>query len=331
MKTRLLIFAVIFSILRPSISYAKILVSFKGQIDLPQKQFDFLLNFPPKTADVTNSVSFHAQQISEKDYHFSLDINHLWTPFFDLLSKVESSVELFYQDEMLSSSGSGGLRGKVWSEYSLVDYKPVRELSGQFEVKDKRLYLTSLNFGNMACRGYVDLVSPYKLDVAVGLSFVDMNDFLDFWIRGNDYEASGTVSGEIRISGALNRLLLKGSLQSYNGFIQDLEYNSISLNAEGVYPRIQVAPSLMTQSNGTSFILEGAFDLSDQANFKKQIQALTFSPVVRNSASESEWTIKRISQEDTSTAIKYRLRKNEGMGSSVDGSDMLGIERTVEF
>ena len=44
---------------------AKIIVSFEGQIDLSQKQFNFLLDFPPQTTDVRNSVFIQAQKISE--------------------------------------------------------------------------------------------------------------------------------------------------------------------------------------------------------------------------------------------------------------------------
>ena len=41
------------------------------------------------------------------------------------------------------------MHGEIRSRYSLVDYKPIRELSGQFEIKDGRVSLTSFSFGNL--------------------------------------------------------------------------------------------------------------------------------------------------------------------------------------
>lgn len=345
LKVFLVLCVSLLSISHPS--FAEELFSFQGQIDFSQKQFHFAVTFPsltpsetgPSSLDGRQSVVFNAVQISKSDYRFFLDVDHVRTPLFDLLSKIESSVEVV-------SGGQGAvpvarrlwmdktvLRGKIWSRYSLVDYHPIRELLGQFEIKDGRLYVDALSFGNVSCRGEIGLSKPYPLDWVVSLDHVDMRDFLSFWSMGKKYEAAGSVSGRIKISGSLGRPALNGNLESRDGFIGDLEYNSILLNAGGIYPKIEVSHSSVSKTDGVSFLLSGAVDLSDQENFKKQVMALKFSPLVSESLSGREWTIKRLQKEGASTTeLKYLFQKRNDMNISLPlESDMFGFEQSVEF
>jgi len=197
-------FLVILIALVPKLSFAEKVFSFKGQIDLSKNEFTIVLDL-----DEESSVAATARRISETDYRFLVDIEHLKTPLFDLLSKIESSVEIISNknssEKMFVNTV---LKGKVWSQYSLINYKPVRELSGSFEIKDQRLYLTELSFGSLNCNGYIDLVQPYKLNLSLNLSDVSMSDFLNFWSTNTRYESSGAVSGEIKASGTLDNLAL---------------------------------------------------------------------------------------------------------------------------
>lgn len=324
-------------------SSAGTLFSFQGEIDFSQKRFVCALNFPSGVSESAvspppRSVVFNAQKISDKDYRFSLDIEHLRTPFFDLLSQIESSVELLApqtpgKDGSVAAVRPPALRGEIRSRYSLIDYKPIRELSGQFDVTDGRFFLRALSFGNLLCEGSVDLVSPHKVDLTMSLNHVGMEDFLSFWMGGRKYDASGTVSGRISVLGTLERPVLKGALESRGGTIGTFVYDSIYLNAQGVYPELEVVNSTVSPRDGMSFVLDGPVDLSDGENFQKQITALTFSPLTSESPLGREWTIKRLKEKgSSSTQIKYLLRDGDRLPSSSSGpSGMVGFERTVEF
>ena len=322
---------VIFVITLPKLSFAEKVFLFEGQIDFESNEFSIVLDLGEES-----SLTAKAQRTSEKDYHLSLDIEHVKTPLFDLLSEIESSIEIVNRKDNTDVKFSDAiLRGKVWSQYSLVDYKPINELSGRFEIKDKRVYLMALSVGNLTCEGYVDLTAPHNLDITLDLAGVDMHDFLNFWAKDKEYESSGAVFGEIKASGTLGRLALKGSLESRHGFVQKLDYDIIVLNIEGIYPHMQITHSTISKSDGVSFSLDGPFNLSDKANFKKQIKALTFAPLVSDSGSELEWTIKRLNPGGSGTTeLKYHFKKGDalGIGSSADDKiDMLGIERTKKF
>ena len=325
------IFLVFLIGLMPKLSFAEEVFSFEGQVDLLKNEFNIVLELDEKS-----SVAATVNRISETDYRFLVDINHLKTPLFDLLSKIESSVEIINTNDSSKEMFSNiTLKGKIWSQYSLINYKPVQELSGSFEVRDQRLYLKKLAFGSLICNGYIDLVQPFKLNMSVDLMDVGMSDFLNFWSTKMQYESSGAVSGKIKASGTLDNLMLKGNLKSRNGFVQKLDYDVISLNIEGIYPYMQIAQSTISKSDGVSFTLDGPFNLSDRAHFKKQIKALTIAPLVSESGSVREWTIKRHDQEEFGmTELKYRLRKGDALGigtSASDEADMFGFERTQKF
>ena len=315
----------------PKLSFAEKAFSFDGQVDFSKNEFNIVFDLDEKS-----SVVATARKISETDYQFLIDIEHVKTPLFDLLSKIESSVEVIDGDNASQASPAKAmLQGKIWSQYTLIDYKPIQELSGGFKIEDQRLHLTELSFGKLKCDGYMDLVQPYKLNLSFNLFDVDMNDFLNFWNTNATYESAGAVSGKIKASGTFDNLALKGSLQSRNGFVQKLDYDLISLNIEGIYPHMRIAHSTVSKSDGVSFTLDGPFNLNDRKHFKKQIKALTIAPLVNDSGSESEWTIKRLNLEDSGvTEVKYHRRKGDLLGtgtSASDEADMLGFERTQKF
>ena len=331
MRAKVLVVGCVLTLLFVPCAFANVVVIFHGQVDLAQKQFDVTLDFPhlPESLPSENkqsSVAISGVKVSDTDYRFSLDIDHLRTPIWDLLSKIESSIAI---DPQVAGKGIPAVRGEIWSQNSLIDYKPIRELTGRFEVRDGQLLLRSLSFGNLSSQGSVGLVYPYKMDLKVLLHEVAMEDFLNFWMGSNEYKSFGTVSGEIAVSGTLDRIGLKGSLESHDGYVEKLEYNSIYLNAQGVYPQLSIGQSTISKADGLSFAFSGPVDLSDQENFTKQIGALVLSPLVSDSASEREWTIKRLNQPNSgATEIKYLLRKED---KSEGASGMLGVQQTMSF
>lgn len=324
-------FLIILVVSIPQLSFAEEVFTFKGQIDFSRSELNIILDFNDQS-----SVAATAKKISETGYQLLLDIKHLKTPLFDLISKMGSSVEIISKKNHSKLPLADSIyRGSVWSQYSLIDYKPVQELSGNFEIKGQRLQLTELSFGGLLCNGYIDLVQPYALDMVVNLSNIGMKKFLNFWGASKKYDSSGTVSGEIKASGTLKDLALKGNLEGREGFVSKLNFDIISLNIEGTYPHMQIAQSTISKSDGVSFTLDGPINLSDKANFKKQIKALTLAPLVSDTGLVREWTIKRRNLEESGmTEIKYRFRKGDalGIGTSVeDEADMFGFERTRKF
>lgn len=305
-------------------AFAQEILTFHGDLDFTQSDFRLFVKFGEN-----DFIQASAKQLKDSDYHVKLNVEHLKTPIFDLSSEIESLIAV------LNSENASGkkLKGRLWSNYSILNYKPIRELSGNFEIDGKRVHLREVIFGSIRCSGYIDFLDPFKVDLDFDLSSIGMEDFLAFWTGSEIYEASGDVSGEIYVTGSLKQPVLRGNLLSNNGLIKPLKYQTMKLNIEGLYPRMQILQSYISQSDGLSFSFNGPIDLSDKTNFKKQIKALSIVPLVQNTEDRIEWTIKEFGEEEgSSTKIKYlKIKNQDDTRFSQENGDILGVERSVDF
>jgi len=304
-------------------SAASDLFMFNGEISLLEKQIGNFFIFSD-----TSSLGMKINKVSEDEYNFNFSIKHWITPFFDLSSEIQSLVNLNAKDENRNKY----IHGQLFSNYSLVDYKPISELSGVFSIQNDKIHLESLSFGQILCNGQIDLFYPYNVDLVVTLSPIKMKSFLSLWMKGADSDSSGFVSGEIKVLGSLPKLYLAGNLASHDGHIEKLKYNTFLLKIKGIYPQMEIFDSSVSQREGMSFSFKGAINLGDSKNFRKQIKKLTISPVIAESNLKKEWTIRSLEQKDSGkTEIKYFLRKKKEGSSSPEASGVLGLERSIEF
>ena len=309
-----------------SFSWAETDCSFSGEINFVQKSMNALLDFKDN-----GDMRIDLKGVEENRYCTFLVFNHVHTAFFDISSEITSELSIKQSPD---HPGKKFYVGKIFSNYSLLDYKPVSELSGRFEIQNNRLSVPFLTFSNMNVEGYLDLEFPYNLSFFLRIASMDMDDFLNFWVRNKNYDSSGEVFGTIKATGKLSRLFLEGEFKSYDGFIKALKYNMIQLKIKGFYPKMQIYDSTLSKMDGMSFAFSGPFNLGDKGNFKKQIKALTLAPIVHNDDQELEWTIKRLrdKEDGSSFELKYLLRQDKAKGSGDENeSGMLGVEKEIQF
>lgn len=316
--------AVIICLSFQAIVSAEQLFVFEGNVDFRQQEMKVKVDISPE--ETINAV---LKKSKDRKYYLKFDLNHVNFYDYDLSTEIESIFEFKETTHLLPEV----LVGKVWSNYSVVDFKPVKELSGTFKVGNNHLVLNDISFGSLDCSGYIDLEAPHKLDLSLAVNLMEMKDFLKFWMRNKDYDSAGQVAGIIRATGSMDRLNLKGNLESYDGFIKDLTFDSLVLNIEGVYPDLLIDKSSnLSRGDGVSFTFDGPINFEDRTNFKRQLKSLNFSPLVKESSSQKKWTIKRHKEGGSNSAeLKYFIRK-EGDGSQNDDeSALFGIERSLEF
>ncbi len=305
--------------------FAQKICPFKGHIDFVKKE----LRLDVQTGH-QEAVSLNIVQASPDNYQLHLSLDHLRFPGFDISTQLQSLFSVVVDQKRRLA-----LRGAVLSQYTLINYKPVQELSGNFRIKDRVLFLESVSLGGVTAQGTVELSAPFKVNLSMGLSNIPMSDFLKFWGADEHVRSQGEVNGDIRIQGAIDNPLLRGSFTTLDGMVQDLAYDTIVLNVEGVYPLMQVKKSSVAKSDGMTFNLEGTFDLANREHFSNQIAALKKLPVVSQDHSTLEWTLKRHNEEDQSktTEFKYFLRKanNNATTAPKETSDLLGVERSIHF
>lgn len=310
----------------PAFSEVKVLFPFQGEIDFRQKRF--LLSMTSANKD---SVSLDISQHSASEYNVLINIDHFKTSIFEISSVFECPLNMTYD----ADKNLAGLRGKLWSKYTLIDYRPVRELSGQFEFKDRTLFLSSLNIGSLTGQGFIKFAEPYTMNLVLKLEEIDAQEFLNFWMKDNSAPVSGKFSGQTVLSGSLNRLQVRGNFVGYNGVIKDSAFDNLQINFEGIYPTVTLVNSTGIKPDGMPFTITGIMDLSDRSDFGAQFRALSKQPIVEQEGENLEWTFKRMRSEPgsgTTTELKYMKKKGTGdTGITSDEDAMLGVERSIPF
>jgi len=325
MLKKIILFLLLIDLWAPKTSFAKDRFPFQGQIDFRQKEFFLRL-----ILDENSFFSIKVRPKNENDFLFVLNSDHWTTSFMTLSTVIDGNVKI---EEM--PEGRCSFTGQMASHYTQVNYKPIDEMVGNFLISDNTIFIQSLSFGTkIEGRGVIVLRTPLSLQLSIRLNEVAMEDFLWFWTRGQSISSNGYVSGEIKVNGSFDRVTLKGELSSYDGRVQDFTYDSIVVNAEGIYPIINLYNSTVTEANGFTFTIDGSLNLEEKNTFPQQIIALTKAPLVTEDPSKLEWTFKRIQKEHDKgkTELKYLLRKDSpGSIADPEQSDMLGIERSIGF
>lgn len=324
MPLRIIVCLAYFLVLSPFVCSSAQQFPFNGEIDFTSRTVK--LNFDYGKQTVFNVV---VSGKSDQVYQFDLDIEELHTALFDISTQITGQLECAVN----SQNNRRYLNGKLESQYTLIDKKPVREMSGKFLIENSVLTLNTIMFADLALSGVIGLNYPYTHDLSLILSSVPLDKFLNFWIKNKTFSSEGLLSGEIKAKGDVTQVSLRGSLDTYNGFIKTLPFDKIHLNIEGVYPQMVISNSMLSKAGGLSYIFQGPFDLSNNKGFKKQIEKLTIAPLIDESGSNLEWTIKRIENEDSSTTELKYLRRNEGnIGlDKVDTGGILGVEHKMKF
>ena len=319
-----LLFFFLFGFWLPQASFALETYPFRGQIDFLHQKIKLTLGEKDK-----GSMALELMVLPDHHYQLQLNLEHLKTSFFEISTQLEGSLGLVESADKKERL----LQGQISSRYSLFNRKPMGEFAGSFQIKKHTLYLPAASVAGINVNGSIELIFPYKMNFAFQFNEMPMADFLSIWVDNPDLRAQGEVSGAIQVAGSLNQLMLKGSLNAYNGIVEELAYDSIVLSAEGPYPVVKLVKAIVTQSDGMSFNLDGNIDLSNRQHFQEQIQALTKSPLVKEGDSQWEWTIKRRGNEDASTSeLKYFLQKKDSQQNPLkESSDVMGVEQKIKF
>ena len=297
---------------------------FHGDINFLQKKLNIVLE-----KDDRRFVSAEFVFLAQDNLLFRLNLEHLQNSLFEISTQLDGTVKLSESPDQKGSI----LRGQIASQYSLINYKPVSEFSGAFEIKDGKLSLSDLSMGGARLDGVWDLNFPFPLDLSLQLNEIPLKNLIAVWLDDPEIEARGGVSGQLQISGVLPSPSIQGRLVTYEGLAGDLRYKSIVLNVEGQYPFIKLMNSVVIPEEGMPFNITGRIDLSNRNHFKKEIEFLTKSAVVNVGISEWAWTLKQnLREEDLSSEFKYFSRKKESQDNPLkEESDLLGVEQKIKF
>ncbi len=313
----------LFALLLCAEARAEHVYPFAGRLNLQDRNFSLAIKL-----DRDAALNLKVDHQENNTYKAVLDVQSLHTPFFDMTTEIQSVIEIHAQKDQVT-----GLTGLFWSQYSLIDHKNVPELSGRFELRDALVRVDDLVVGDFRAEGSVDLLAPHALDATVSFDGIDIAYFLD-WLSGEKkkFTGSGSISGEVDLDGTPARLGLRSTVTSDGGFIEDLPYDRMVLQLQGIYPLIEVTDSTITKTNGFSFNLDGAVDLSARDDMAAQIASIKTVPLVSENKSQSQWVLKSVRIDGDAAETQYFMKKDKGVSlSGEDEHGVFGVERKIGF
>ena len=268
MKQKILVFILTSLSLSISILSAEEVVNFQGDLDFLKQVFKLDMVFKEKSQVKTN--------LNLEDDRFYLDakIDHL------KFSKHDFLTEFISQGRIISKDGSKFLKCSAESKYSLLDYKPFKDITTDFMINRDSLIISTLRWGKNNIIGDISLTEPYEINLYAEIKDADINELVAMLgVNLEDFTMSGLVEGFLRFKGPKSNVKITGQLKASDGNIADLFYREILVKVDGVYPVIYLFDTEVLEEDGVVYAFEGRVNLTEINNLYSREHNFTFFPV----------------------------------------------------
>jgi hypothetical protein len=153
------------------------------------------------------------------------------------------------------------LTGEIMTSGTVLNYNPFAESECSFRINEKEFEILYYKFGNSArLYGTIGLAAPSNTSLFLNIDAADLSDLLLFLNQEEKEAFLGRINGKVSIEGPIRDLKTKGHLESGQGRIGDLFFETANINFEGKGPYIKFSDSRMAQEKVT-LVLEGELDL----------------------------------------------------------------------
>ena len=299
----------------------RVVIPFSGMVDLKAVKVELTIGFEGGRCvvlDVARPAAGH--------FDMKADVRHVGTSFGDVAAVVRGRFDLVGKDPLRRE-----LAGEISTRYTLLNYKPVRDVYIKFAVRDKRLTVDPLWFGALSGHGQIGLVSPHEMDIALELLSADLDE-LWAMLRGHGMKTpplSGIISGSLVLQGPWGKPVVNGHLAAYHGRLKNLAYDSIDLRFEGLYPLIRFQDGRVVSSDGPGFKVGGAVDLSDLGRLGTQFRQLKRELIVTDGDGGRTWAFRLNAADGHATRLKSFVT-GDADGRS-QGDAVIGLEKHIGF
>lgn len=303
--------------------FAEQVCNFKGDLDFLSHVFNLEMAFKEKSALKTN-LNFDNDKFSLEAKIQNLKLNnHVF------------SSELLGQGQVIYKDGNKLLKCFLESKYSLMDYKPFKDISADFTISRDSVVISELKWGNSVILGDMNLSEPREVNFYAEIHEADINEIAALiGLKQEDLVMSGTVDGFLRFKGPLSNVRINGQLKATNGTIEDLSYREIAVKIEGSYPVVNLFDCEIIEEDGVVYAFDGKINLAHINNLYSSENVINFSPLTNaDELSWRKWTIRR-NKERQNLEFEHRLKsgRSDTLRLRDEPSfDMLGVEQTLKF
>jgi hypothetical protein len=297
-------------------------IPFEGMLDLQAQSLSVTVGQEGQGAAVLDITHPGPGQ-----YDLRADLRHVATRAWDVAAVLEGKFVVVGNDPMRRE-----LSGELSTQYTLLNYKPVRDGYLKFAVRERRLIVDAFWFGAFAGKGAIDLMDRHEMDVSLELLSADLDEFWDMLqARGVDTPpVSGIASAALALKGPLARPGVSGRLTAYNGRLKRIDYDNLDLHLEGTFPLIRIAEGRIDPSDGPGFRVTGVVDVSDMPRMGTQLRQLKKELIVEDQHSGRAWAFRRADVDGAQTTqLKSFITGNGDVRDT--GESVVGLQKHIGF
>src|SRR3989338_6564542 len=211
--------------------------TFDGRIDFLHKDISFSLDLK------YNGKLEVSGNLEGERYNLKLKLRHLKFGRSDLSTD-------FYASGVILKGADGrikSIKGKAWTQASLLNFKPLKEFAADYGLKNGRLIIDALSWADFGLTGYIEKGKAVhkkgnsflhlEADLFLTIKEMPLKDLAGLLgISPEDIELAGIVSGVARIKGPQDALKIEAKLTAQDGTVSLGKFKNAALDLEGIWP-----------------------------------------------------------------------------------------------
>src|SRR3989338_8278640 len=231
-------------------------------------------------------------------------------------------------------------KGKAWTRASLLNFKPLKEFSADYEINDTGLTIKALNWADIEIKGSIkrnqngNLFSNPDFDLYLTIREIALDELAGLLgVNPKDAALSGKVSGEIKLQGPKEAIKIEAKLTALSGQAGEIKFNSAKFTLEGIFPVMRLGDTQINEINGAAYELKGQFNLLELSNLSSPQHQVTVHSA-NNVMLFQDWIIKHNFDYEGKDIVEaeYPLKNNQALKMRIKNQDeTLGWEKTVKF
>lgn len=301
--------------------------TFDGIIDFQHKGISFNLDLGEKgRLEVLGGIE-------GESYHIKISLRHI------KFGKSNLVTDFYTQGVIIRDAATAKLKcvkGKAWTQNTLLNFKPLKEFLADYEVSNSRLTIDALSWADLGLKGYIEKGAYYDLLLTIHeMPLQDLAGLLG--VSPDEVELSGAVSGEASIRGkqdeAADGVKIEAKLTALKGSLSNLKFDSATLNMEGVWPILRFVDATVIEPEGVVYGLQGKFNLKELSDFNSSGHRITVC-TANNTVRLQDWIIKRRQGSEGRDWLEaeYPIKGHQALKMRFkDQEEIFGWERTVKF
>lgn len=304
--------------------------TFDGKIDFLNKGISFNL-------DLKDGGKLEASAgLQDNKYTIKLVLRHIKFGKSDILTEFYASGTIL--------RGRGGrpeaVRGKAWTQASLLNFKPLKEFFAEYELNDSEFILNSLSWADMDINGRVKkgkggaIFDAPEFDIILTINQKNLGELAGLLgINPQDVFLAGNVSGEVRVRGPKDAVRIDARLVASEGEVALIKFSSAKFDLEGIWPVLRFVSAQINDVGGIVYELKGQFNLKELSDFgSSEHKVAVYS--ANNAMRLQDWVIRRQADEKGQDTVEaeYPLKKNQALKMRIKNQEeTLGWEKSVKF